>query len=56
MHDEAGQVIVVSVNSIAATGIQTVNERLEFVPLQEQGNFIDQSTGAVVYDVVGHTG
>jgi len=33
-----------------------VNERLEFVPLQEQENFIDQFTGAVVYDVVGHTG
>jgi hypothetical protein len=56
VHGEAGQVIAVSVNSIAAIGIRMVNERLEFVPLQEQENFIDQFTGAVVYDVVGHTG
>jgi len=48
--------MTVSVNSIAATGIWVVNERLEFVSLQEQEDFIDPFTGAVVYDVVGHTG
>jgi len=52
-----------SINSVTEAGIRTVNERLEFVPLQEQESFIQkgidlgrQFAGALVYDVVGHTG